>query len=57
MKPRITRIEEDYTEKMTLITGQNPVIIEELRVARQEDLAGEFKPFKPRHPLRPSKSK
>jgi hypothetical protein len=48
---------ETLDELQDWLTGQNPAIIEELRVARQEDLAGEFKPFKPRHPLCPSKSK
>jgi hypothetical protein len=31
------------------LTAQNPQIIKELREARRQDLAGEFKPWRPRH--------
>jgi hypothetical protein len=32
-----------------LLSAQNPVVIAELRAARREDVAGKFKPWKPRH--------
>jgi hypothetical protein len=39
------------------LMAQNPQIIEELREARRQDLAGEFKPWRPRHVSWPTKSK
>lgn len=39
------------------LTANNPKIMRELRQARAEDLAGKFKPFKPRHLPCPTKSK
>jgi hypothetical protein len=39
------------------LTAQNPQLIEELREARRQDLAGEFKPWRPRHASWPTKSK
>lgn len=35
----------------------NPRIMRELRQARQDDLAGKFKPWKPRHLSWPTRSK
>jgi hypothetical protein len=48
---------ETLDELHDWLTTQNPGIIAELRAARREDLAGQFKPFKPRHQPCPSKSK
>ena len=31
------------------LTAQNPRLVEELREARRQDFAGEFKPWRPRH--------
>ena len=39
------------------LTAQNPQIIKELREARRQDLAGEFKPWRPRHVAWPTESK
>jgi hypothetical protein len=39
------------------LTARNPRVIEELREARKADLAGKFKPWKPRHVTWPIKSK
>jgi hypothetical protein len=39
------------------LTAQNPEIIEELRQARRQDLAGEFKPWQARHVSWPTESK
>ncbi|MEO5802245.1 MAG: hypothetical protein ABIR24_01845 [Verrucomicrobiota bacterium] len=39
------------------LTANNPKIMRELRQARAEDLAGKFKPFKPRLLPCPTKSK
>jgi hypothetical protein len=39
------------------LTAQNPQIIKELREARRQDLAGEFKPWRPRHVSWPTESK
>ena len=47
---------ETLDELQDWLTGQNPVIIEELRVARKEDLAGEFKPLQPPFPRPPVRS-
>ena len=48
---------ETLDELQDWLTAQNPEIIGELRAARREDLAGQFKPFKPRYQPCPSKSK
>ena len=39
------------------LTAQNPDLIEELRETRRQDLAGEFKPWQPRHVPWPTVSK
>ncbi|MBI5384767.1 MAG: hypothetical protein HZA90_08760 [Verrucomicrobia bacterium] len=39
------------------LTAQNPRIMQELAQARRDDLAGKFKPWKPRHVSCPTKSK
>ena len=39
------------------LTAHNPRIMRELRQARQDDVAGKFKPWKPRHLPCPTKSK
>ena len=39
---------ETLDELQDWLTAQNPEIVSELREARREDLAGEFKPWKPR---------
>jgi hypothetical protein len=39
------------------LTARNPEVIAELRAARREDLAGKFKPWKPRYQPCPTKSK
>jgi hypothetical protein len=46
---------ETLDELQDWLTAQNRSVIAELRAARREDVAGEFKPWKPRH--QPSKSK
>ena len=48
---------ETLDELQDWLTAQNPEIIEELRAARREDLAGKFKLWKPRHLGCPTKSK
>ena len=40
---------ETLDELYDWLTAQNPAIMEELRDARQEDLAGKFKAWTPRH--------
>ncbi|HTG43501.1 MAG TPA: hypothetical protein VK633_03105 [Verrucomicrobiae bacterium] len=40
---------ETLDELEDWLLAQNPSIITELRRAREEDLAGEFKPWTPRH--------
>jgi hypothetical protein len=40
---------ETLDELYDWLTAQNPAIMEELREARQEDLAGKFKAWTPRH--------
>ena len=40
---------ETLDELQDWLTAQNKTIITELRDARREDLAEEFKPWKPRH--------
>ncbi len=39
------------------LTAQNPRVVRELRQARKDDLAGKFKPWKPRQAAWPAKSK
>jgi hypothetical protein len=40
---------ESLDELLDWLMAQNPRIIAELREARRQDLAGEFKAWKPRH--------
>ena len=40
---------ETLDELQDWLTAQNPGLIAELREARKQDLAGQFKPWKPRH--------
>ncbi len=40
---------ETLDELQDWLTAQNPKLIAELRAAGQQDLAGQFKPWKPRH--------
>jgi hypothetical protein len=56
MKPGILEIPaavlgsvETLDELQDWLTAQHPDIIAELRKARQDDVAGEFKEWKPRH--------
>ena len=48
---------ETLDELQDWLTAQNPKLIAELRTARKQDLAGKFKPWKPRHLPCPTKSK
>lgn len=48
---------ETLDELQDWLTAQNPDAIAELRAARREDVAGKFKPWKPHHQPRPTKSK
>ena len=48
---------ETLDELYDWLTAQNPGIMAELREARQEDLAGKFKAWKPRHVSWPTESK
>ena len=48
---------ETLDELQDWLTAQNPQIIDELREARRHDLAGEFKPWEPRHVSWPIASK
>ena len=48
---------ETLDELQDWLTAQNPKVIAELREARKQDLAGKFKPWKPRHQPWPTKSK
>lgn len=48
---------ETLDEPQDWLTAQNPKLIAELREARRQDLAGKFKPWKPRHLPCPTKSK
>ena len=48
---------ETLDELQDWLTAQNPKLIAELREARKQDLAGKFKPWKPRHLPCPTKSK
>ncbi|MBI3881458.1 MAG: hypothetical protein HY301_15515 [Verrucomicrobia bacterium] len=48
---------ETLDELQDWLTARNPGIVAELRDARREDLAGEFKEWKPRHAQWPTGSK
>jgi hypothetical protein len=48
---------ETLDELQDWLTAQNPKIIAELRDARKEDEAGQFKTWKPRHLPCPTGSK
>ena len=48
---------ETLDELLDWLTAQNPQVLAELREARHEDLAGEFKPWKLRHLPCPTESK
>ena len=48
---------ETLDELQDWLTAQNPHIVAELREARKEDVAGKFKPWKPRHVPCPTGSK
>ena len=48
---------ETLDELQDWLTAQHPAIIAELRAARQEDMAGRIKAWKPRHLPCPTKSK
>ncbi len=47
---------ETLDELQDWLTAQNPKVIAELRAARKQDLAGQFKLWKPRHLPCPTKS-
>ena len=46
---------ETLDELQDWLTARNPKLIAELREARKQDLAGKFKPWKPRHLPCPTK--
>ena len=48
---------ETLDELQDSLTAQNPKVIAELRAARKQDRAGQFKPWKPRHLPCPTKAK
>jgi hypothetical protein len=48
---------ETLDELQDWLTAQHPGVIAELRAARREDVAGKFKPWKPRHLPCPTRSK
>jgi hypothetical protein len=48
---------ETLDELQDWLTAQHPDVMAELRQARHEDLAGEFKAWKPRHISWPTESK
>jgi hypothetical protein len=48
---------ETLDELQDWMTAQNPGVLAELRAARKEDLAGEFKVWKPRFLPCPTESK
>lgn len=48
---------ETLDELLDWLTAQNRAIIDELREARREDSAGEFKAWQPRHIPWPTASK
>jgi len=48
---------ETLDELQDWLTTRHPGIVAELRAARREDVAGKFKPWKPRHLPCPTGSK
>ena len=48
---------ETLDELQDWLTAQNPEVMAELRDARKEDVAGEFKAWKPKHLSCPTGSK
>ena len=48
---------ETLDELEDRLTAQNPHLVAELREARRQDLAGEFKAWEPRHIPWPTESK
>lgn len=48
---------ETLDELQDWLTAQNPQLIAQLQEARRQDLAGEFKPWQPRHVPWPTASK
>ncbi len=48
---------ETLDELLDWLTAQNAQVVAELRQARREDLAGEFKPWRPQHVSWPTESK
>ena len=48
---------ETLDELQDWLTAQQPEIMGELREAREEDLAGKFTPWQPRHVSWPTESK
>jgi hypothetical protein len=48
---------ETLDELLDWLTAQNAPVVAELRDARREDLAGEFKAWQPRHISWPTASK
>ena len=48
---------ETLDELQDWLTAQNPQIVTEMRDARRQDLAGEFKAWEPRHVPWPTESK
>ena len=48
---------ETLDELQDWLTGRNPKLMAELREARKQDLADQFKPWRPRHLPCPTKSK
>jgi hypothetical protein len=66
MKARSTTVEiphcilesvDTLDELEDWLMARNPRIVKELREARKQDLAGEFKSWKPRHEPCPTRSK
>ncbi len=48
---------ETLDELQDWLTAHNPEVVAELREARKEDVAGQFKTWKPRHVACPTGSK
>jgi hypothetical protein len=48
---------ESLDELLDWLTVRNPQVLAELREARRQDLAGEFKAWEPRHVRWPTESK
>jgi hypothetical protein len=48
---------ETLDELEDWLTAQNPRLMAELHEVRRQDLAGEFKPWEPRHVQWPTESK